>query len=73
MPNATGTPQSSGSSKLNFSFDQCKYLDKDVTKKFIEGEDWELLKGWVSYNLKKKKPPKKQQSKNNNINYTCGI
>lgn len=40
-------------------FDSCKYLDKNVTKKFILNQNWELLKRWVAYNLKKKKPKKK--------------
>jgi hypothetical protein len=38
------------------SFQKHKYLDKDITKQFILGENWELLQEWVSYNLKKRKP-----------------
>jgi len=59
MSNITGVTRASGTKKLNVSFEKCKYLDKDITKRFIEGQDWELLKGWVSHNLKKRKPHKK--------------
>ena len=51
------------SEKLNaqVSFDQCKYLDKEITKKFIETQNWALLKVWVAHNLKKKKPGVKNE------------
>jgi hypothetical protein len=41
-------------------FKRYKYLDKNATKKFILNQNWDLLQGWVSYNLKLKNPRTKK-------------